>query len=367
MPAIETLRVAGPPGRKLAARLDLIRSAGMRHAVRRRHDQVRLDALEAARERLYEELWRKAGRELGAECVRLGYSLLELRLHGRRTRTWQQWTALDDPVTLRLALDKEIVSELLADADVPVPEGREFDWRDLEPASRYLTAAPRPVVVKPASGTGGGVGTTTGIRRPEQLRRAFLRAARSGDRVRVERQVEGTLYRLLFLDGELLDTLRRVPPRLSGEGRSTVDELIAAENERRVAAQGPLGLDLLTVDLDAVFELERSGLSLHSVPDEGAVFTVKNVTNENRPADNETIHEGLADEVVADARRAVEAVGLRLAGVDVLTSDPAQPLQAAGGVVLEVNGTPGLHHHALVAEPDRATPVFVPVLRALLG
>ena len=356
MRMVESLRAAGTPGRKLAARLDLIRSAGVRHAMRRVRDQERLDALERGRERLYLELWRDAAGEVGAGLEQLGHGLLELRLDERRTRVWQQWTALDDPVTLRLALDKDIVTQLLAKADVPVPEGRDFHWRDLDGALGYAEDAGGAVVVKPASGTGGGVGTTTGIRDETQLRRAMLRAARSGDRVRVERQVEGTLHRLLFLDGELLDTLRRLPPRLTGDGESTVDELVAAENARRVAAEGRLGLDLLTVDLDCLFALENAGLGLGSVPSAGDLFTVKSVTNENRPEDNETVRD-VAPEIVENARRAAVAVGLRLAGVDVFSN----------GVVLEVNGTPGLHHHTLVREPGQATRVAVPILRKLLG
>jgi glutathione synthase/RimK-type ligase-like ATP-grasp enzyme len=38
-------------------------------------------------------------------------------------------------------------------------------------------------------------------------------------------------------------------------------------------------------------------------------------------------------------------VGTRLAGIDVITTDPGVPLGESGGVILEVNATPGYHHH----------------------
>ena len=63
---------------------------------------------------------------------------------------------------------------------------------------------------------------------------------------------------------------------------------------------------------------------------------------------------------------AAACVGLRLAGVDLVTPSLEGSLAETGGVVLEVNCTPGLHHHYLVAEPDRATRVAVPILRRLL-
>jgi cyanophycin synthetase len=206
------------------------------------------------------------------------------------------------------------------------------------------------------------------VRSADELRRAVFRASRSDERVVIERQAPGDVYRLLFLDGELLDEVRRLSPRVVGDGRSTIDELIAAENLRRVESRGRAGLDVLVVDLDCVFTLERAGLGLRSVPAAGETVAVKTVSNENRAEDNETLPgDALADGLVEEARAAARAVGVRLAGVDLITPDPTRSLREAGGALIEVNGTPGLHHHYLVADPAAATKVAVPVLRHLLG
>jgi D-alanine-D-alanine ligase-like ATP-grasp enzyme len=55
-----------------------------------------------------------------------------------------------------------------------------------------------------------------------------------------------------------------------------------------------------------------------------------------------------------------------VAGVDVITPDASQPLEQSGGVVAEVNGTPGIHHHYHVADKANATPVAVPILERAL-
>jgi cyanophycin synthetase len=182
----------------------------------------------------------------------------------------------------------------------------------------------------------------------------------------IERQVPGPVYRLLFLDGELIDVIRHVPPRLTGDGRSTVEGLIAAENERRLEGEGATGLSLLDVGLDTIFTLERQGLRLTSVVTDGEEFAVQTVTNDNRIEDTETIRDGLHPELVDASRRAALAVGLRVAGVDVITPDASQPLEQSGGVVAEVNGTPGIHHHYHVADKANATPVAVPILERAL-
>lgn len=355
----------GTRGRRIAIWLDLLRVAGARDALRHLSASAnRPDLPGRVRERVYRELWERAAASAGATVTELAPGVLELRRGRRRTRVFQQITELDDPVTLRLALDKPAVHRLVAAAGVPIPEYREFTLDDVEDPEPLLPTA--PIVVKPAAGTGGGAGATCGIRTRDELRHAARRASLHGPRLLAEQQVEGTLHRLLVLDGRLLGAVARRPPRLTGDGQASVQRLVAAENRRRVAADGELGLPLLRLDLDCVLALRGQGLGFGSVPRRDRRFQVKVNTAENRPEDNETVTTGLAPEVIDAAARAARAVGLRLAGVDVITSDLGVPLERSGGAVVEVNGGPGLHHHHFVADPLRAPDVAEPILRTLL-
>jgi cyanophycin synthetase len=318
------------------------------------------------RNAVYTVIWRDAAEKAGADVRELGSGFLEVGRGGASAKVWQQVVPLDDPVTLRLALDKPVVHDLLTEARVPVPDHLEWSFSDPAPALAFMQRVAGPTVVKAASGTGGGEGTTAGVDTPARLMRARLQAGRFGGRLLIERQVPGPVHRLLFLDGELIDVIRHVPPRLVGDGRETVQELLQAENERRVGAAGAAGLSLLDVGLDTVFTLERQGLQLDSVVPAGTTIALQTVTNDNRIEDTQTITEPLHPELVDAARRAAGAVGLRLAGVDVITPDASQPLEHAGGVVAEVNGTPGIHHHYHVADAAKATPVAVPILERVL-
>jgi cyanophycin synthetase len=62
--------------------------------------------------------------------------------------------------------------------------------------------------------------------------------------------------------------------------------------------------------------------------------------------------------------RAAEAVGVRLAGVDVITPDPSLSLDEAGGVVIEVNTTPGYYYHYY--KRDGRVPVATLILERLV-
>jgi hypothetical protein len=84
-------------------------------------------------------------------------------------------------------------------------------------------------------------------------------------------------------------------------------------------------------------------------------ISVKTVTNFNRPCDNESVRGSVSEELCAVAVAAVRAVGLRLAGIDVVA-----------GVVVDLNPIPALHHHLHVANPGSTSRVAVPILRALL-
>jgi D-alanine-D-alanine ligase-like ATP-grasp enzyme len=365
---LEVCARSGRPGREIGTRLDLIRSTGMRYAAGRMRE-TRMNRAGQLIDDLavYEELWVAAAQVVGASVERRSSRILEFRQGDRRTWAHRQAVTLDDPVTLRAALDKSLVHELLTERGIPVPEYVTCDIRDLETAAGFLRRHPRGVVVKPSSGTGAGMGTTAGVRTRLELQRAALIAGRRSPRVLVEGEVGGSVYRLLFLDGELLDVVLRDPPHVVGDGRSSIRELIAAENRVRLAARGRGGLSLITATLDCVLRLERSGMHLGTVPANGRRVQVKTVTNQSGPADSHTVRDGVSADLICVARTAVDAVGLRLAGVDVITADLSQPLGRTGGVVLEVNGNPGLHHHYHVADPEAATPVCVAVLRRALG
>jgi D-alanine-D-alanine ligase-like ATP-grasp enzyme len=313
----------------------------------------------------YAAIWREAAQELGTEVVDRGQGFLEIVGEQRSTWVWRQYTALDDLIAFRRSLDKEVVHSVLSAAGLRVPSHASFRPADLDPAVAFLRARRRPCVVKPADGTGGGMGVTPGVRSTRDLVLAVALASRYGERLLIEDQAEGTMYRLLFLEGRLLDVVRRASTRVVGDGRASVRDLIAGENRRRLAARGGHGFSLLRVDLDCLLTLKAGGRSMQSIPTAGERVALKISCSDNRREDNETVREALDPTLVADAAAATRRLGLRLAGVDVVTPDPHRSLQQAGGVIIEVNCTPGLQYHYQVR--DRPTRVAVPILRRLLA
>lgn len=348
------------------SRLDLLRSVGVRHMVRRRAANRRHKAaLRQRKELVGDTMWRQAAAELGAEVRELAPKLLEFRLGDTVTYVHGQTTPFADRVSIRVASDKLLSYRLLHEAGLAVPEHIVVDVRDTAGAAQFLDRFGVPCIVKPAEG-GGGSGVTGEVRNKRQLHRALVYAGRFHERALIERQVSGDSYRILVLEGEVLDIIRRPRLRLRGDGHSTVEQLMFDEYERRIATNGVAGLKPLAVDLDCLFALEGVGYRLDSVLEPGQEIAIKTATNFNGPEHSLTLSPPFPDALVEPARRAAGVLGVRLAGVDIVADDLDAPLEQSGGVILEVNPVPGLNHHYNVADPASAARVAVPILHALL-
>jgi cyanophycin synthetase len=264
---------------------------------------------------------------------------------------------LDDHLTLRLMGNKLLTYRLLAEQGLDVPRHVRCAPASLDPAHRLMAEIGRPLVVKPVGGTGGGQGVTTGITDAKSLRRAARLASRFDPDLIAEEQIEGASYRLLYLDGRLIDAVRRDPPRLVGDGKSTIRQLMKAETRRRLTGRPFTALRPLRLDRDAQNYLAAHGLSSSNVPAAGEVIVVKRAVNENSAAENHVVRGEVHPATAALGARLVQNLGVRLAGLDVQCQDISQPLTRANGLIGEVNTTPGLHHHVLVSNPNSAAGV----------
>ena len=317
------------------------------------------------REAFYEKAWREAAEALGADFSVLGEKIHQITLGQKRTNVFCNYTELDGPITLRLAGDKAIVSRLLRRHGLPTPRAVEFSLKTLSRAREFLKKCPGPCVIKPARNSSAGRGVTTGVLRPSHLRRASIAAAAFSRNLLIEEQVPGNNYRLLFLDGELLDAVHRQSPSLVGDGKSTVRELVRRANAERLAGGARAAQALLASDEDMQRTLAGQGLGMNSIPQRGQRVSLKTVINDNAANENQPARDLICESIVEQARRAVAAIGGRFVGVDIITKDPTRPLSETGGVILELNTTPGFYYHS--ARPHDPVPVALYVLASIFG
>lgn len=349
-------------------RASLLRELGLAHGVRRwRANRQHEDVVPARLEAFTRRMWEEAAAAVGASFSESAPRLFEFDREGLTVHVLGQRTPFADPVSIELASAKDLSYTLLTRAGVRVPEHIVVRRGDQMAARSFLETGPAPVVVKPARGGGAGLGVTPSVETASQLERALRGAGSTSERLIVERQAVGNQFRILLLDGKVLDVIRRGLPQVVGDGTSTIEELMFVEYDRRLQAETMEGMKPFLVDLDCLFTLERQGLNLSTRLPKGTTVVVKSTSNISGGQSCVTVREPVAREVLHEVRAAAAAVGVRLAGVDVIAPDVERPLASSNGVVLEVNPIPGLQHHYNVAEPEAATQVAVPVLEALFA
>ena len=317
----------------------------------------------------YREMWAEAARAIGAEFRELTSDIWEVRHQEKFTRISGWLVELDNPVILRVAGNKILSYRLLAEAGLPVPPHLVFRLHQLDRMAGFMEEHKgRMFVIKPATGTSSGRGVTTHIRTYREARRAAALAAGYGGDLLIETLIPGEVCRLLYLDGELLYASRRRGLRLNGDGKSTIRELLSAENERR-REDGRPGCQ---ADLDLEATLAVQNLTLDSVPAAGESVLVKSTdttltdNEEIRTVYDENITPEIGDALREQGRLAARAVRSRFVGVDVITRDHRLALEEGGGIIGEVNTTPGMHHHRNLDKDGRTPSAAVRVLEYLL-
>jgi cyanophycin synthetase len=309
-------------------------------------------------------MWRAAAEAVGARCTAEPDGVVEIARGDRRIQVRDNVTSLNEAATVERAADKAGMLALLARSGVAVPKGIVIEVNEFERALRMLQAARHPLVVKPAGSTCGGAGVSTNVTNPRRLRSAVAWARTFGRPILIEEQVEGDCYRVLIMDGEVIDTIVRYPPKVVGDGVSTIRRLIHRENELRLEAASAHPQVLIRFDVDLRNTLATQGLRLRSRPADGETVVLKRVINDNSERDNVPANGRLCPAILQAACKAAEIVGARLAGVDVMCSDPGVPLEESGGAIIEVNATPGFHFH-YSKEADGRAPVAGQVLNRI--
>ena len=342
-----------------------LRAASLYYKARRRfyHRTATKRQVVASRVGFYRAVWDEAAAQCNGTVTALEGRLLEIRCGDVVLRTRTNLTSLDDQITVAVADDKPLVYRLFAARGLPVPPHVVCAADDLGSAWAFARSLGRPCVVKPAQAS-GAIGITTGVRTRWELVKALAYGGAFGSDLLVEEMVVGGIYRLLYLDGELLDAVRRDPPTVTGDGDATIEVLVEAENARRLAGGIEACQSLIKVDGELKHTLRRAGRSLRTVPAAGEVVLIKNVVNDNRREDNVPATDQLCAEVVRAGAEAAAAVGTRLAGVDIITPDPSRPLADVGGVVIEVNQSPGYYYHYY--RRDGRVPVATLILERLM-
>ncbi len=282
-----------------------------------------------------------------ASLVQLGQGV-----HAQRIRATM--TSKTGALAVDIASDKDMTTRLLGSAGLPVP--KQETVRTVDGAVAAARRVGHPVVVKPLDGNHGrGVGLN--LMTDDEVRSAFAVAMEEsrGGWVIVESFITGKDYRCLIIGGRMRAIAERVPAHVVGDGRHTVEELVATTNaDPRRGVGHEKVLTRIKVDDAAIAIVREQGFGMDDVPPDGEMVKLALTGNMSTGGISiDRTFEAHPDNVEI-AEEAARMIGLDVAGIDFICPDITQPVRETGGAICEVNAAPGfrMHTHPTIGEPQ---------------
>lgn len=290
-------------------------------------------------------LMKYAAYRQGVPVEVLGRSRLRLGHGAAQRRVVSSMTESTSVIAQKLCVDKQLANRLLAELHLPVP--RQMIVESPKAAREAAERLGYPLVIKPIAAQ-GGTGVTSGLYASNELEAAYRKAKAAGPFVVVEEYVPGFDHRLLVIGGKFCAAIRREPATITGDGKSTVRELIDAVN----AEPRRDGLIMYKVDYDPEVErcLARADLNLDSVVAAGTTVPLRLVANQALGAAPIDCTEIVHPDNREMAERTARAFGLDVAGIDFISEDISRSYREIGGRIIEVNAAPGLFMHMFPGE-----------------
>lgn len=266
-------------------------------------------------------------------------SLVQLGQGAKQRRIWTAETEFTSAIAESIAQDKQLTKTMLMASGIPVPEGR--DVSSPEDAWEAAKEIGKPVVVKPVDANHGR-GVFMDLTDEMQIKTAYTEALKEGSGVIVERFAHGSEHRLFVVGKKLIAVAAGDAAAVIGDGEHTIRELIELQVNSDPRRGDDESKPLCTVLISplTVMELERQGYKPESVPARGVKVIVRRNDNLSRDV-TDFVHPSIAEHAVM----AAQAVGLDVAGIDMVVEDVSRPLEEQGGVIVEVNAGPGLLMH----------------------
>lgn len=157
-------------------------------------------------------------------------------------------------------------------------------------------------------------------------------------------------YRVIVLRDQCICCYRRIPLSVTGNGISTIRELL--HNTQTTLTQTGRRIHLNLASTRIVENLHRNNRTLDSVPQDGDIIQINDVSNMSAGGIAEdctdTIHPHWKDLCI----RITADMGLTLSGVDIACEDITDP--HAPYSILEINGSPGLSNYAALGDIQAA-------------
>ncbi len=268
--------------------------------------------------------------------------------------TTSSGSSKDPIVAKKVQRDKKITNTLVSTMELI-----QAKWDviiSVEDLKQKFEQYPKPVVIKP-TGLTQGHGVTTNIFDLDHAKRAYYYAVKIVNnknraewqkQIMIQQQVKGDDYRLLIINGKLEIATKRVPAFVTGDGKSTIKELIDETNkDPRRDMQNPVHtLKPIVFDEPLDEFLAEQKLSLDYVPKVDDIVKVRKVASMSQGGITEDFTEEVHPQIKYLAESLASSIHANVVGIDVICLDISKPLTLDNGSFIEMNTMPETYLNA---------------------
>jgi GNAT-family acetyltransferase (TIGR03103 family) len=287
-------------------------------------------------------------RGISVEIVDAQAGIFKLRHVGHEMLCRESLTELTGGVAMTWCQDKVLTLRRLASVGLRVPRQRTAGDKDADLAFLRELGS---IVVKPALGEQGR-GISVGVGTEDELAQALERAQKEGGHIVLEELCDGQDLRIVVIGYKVVAAAIRRPAEVTGDGQSTLAQLIERHSARRAAATG--GESRIPTDAETLRCLAGQGLDMDSVPADGQRVQVRKTANLHTGGTIHDVTAQLHPTLRSAAESAARALRIPVVGLDFLVPAPDQE----DYVIIEANERPGLANH----EPQPTAQRFIDLL-----
>jgi cyanophycin synthetase len=273
--------------------------------------------------------------------VQLGYGKNQVRFRATMTDKTSS-------IAVDLASNKDETKRMLDANAIPVAKGMCIQYES--EVQEVIDKVGFPLVFKPLDGN-HGKGASINVKNMEEALMAFEHAKKYSRKIIVEKFITGFDFRVLVINNRFIAAALREPAHVIGDGTSTIEQLIETENKDPRRGYGHENvLTEISIDKETFDQLEKQKLSLQSVLKKDEKCYLKGTANLSTGGTSTDVTDIMHPNNIFICERISRVIGLDICGIDIMASNLSEPLEATGGVVLEVNAAPGFRMHLAPAK-----------------
>ncbi len=204
----------------------------------------------------------------------------------------------------------------------------------------------KPLVLKPSDGKHGD-GVYLDINEKKEYLSLTNKLMEKYEELSVEEMFQGTEYRVLATNKKVIGITQRIPANVTGDGRSTIKELIDEKNkDPRRSDSYETALLKIKIDDQVIDYLAHKGLTVSSIPKNNQQVFLRQNSNLSTGGDSIDVTDQAHPSVKEIATKAIKSVpGIEFGGIDLMTTDISQEQTQDSYIIIEINGSPMLAMH----------------------